>query len=211
MAEDVLDAAKQDAKNKIAKESDAAKSAIDANPNLTDAEKESAKKAADADAKVATDAIAKASTPDAVQAEEDKGVGAIAKDVLDAAKQDAKNKIAKESDAAKSAIDANPNLTPEEKESAKKAIDTDAQAATAAIDKASTPDAVQVEEDKGVAAINLITAKADAKGVIAAKLADEIKKLEDKQAEAEKAIDASTMTNEEKAIAKKALQDVVDK
>ncbi|HEM5627157.1 TPA: DUF1542 domain-containing protein, partial [Streptococcus suis] len=114
-------------------------------------------------------------------------------------------------DAAKSAIDANPNLTPEEKESAKKAIDTDAQAATAAIDKASTPDAVQVEEDKGVAAINLITAKADAKGVIAAKLADEIKKLEDKQAEAEKAIDASTMTNEEKAIAKKALQDVVDK
>ncbi|HEM5121005.1 TPA: DUF1542 domain-containing protein [Streptococcus suis] len=211
IAEDVLDAAKQDAKNKIAKESDAAKSAIDANPNLTDAEKESAKKAVDADAKVATDAIAKASTPDAVQAEEDKGVGAIAKDVLDAAKQDAKNKIAKESDAAKSAIDANPNLTPEEKESAKKAIDTDAQAATAAIDKASTPDAVQVEEDKGVAAINLITAKADAKGVIAAKLADEIKKLEDKQAEAEKAIDASTMTNEEKAIAKKALQDVVDK
>ncbi|HEM5322799.1 TPA: DUF1542 domain-containing protein, partial [Streptococcus suis] len=211
IAQDVLDAAKQDAKNKIAKESDVAKSAIDANPNLTDAEKESAKKAVDADAKVATDAIAKASTPDAVQAEEDKGVGAIAKDVLDAAKQDAKNKIAKESDAAKSAIDANPNLTPEEKESAKKAIDTDAQAATAAIDKASTPDAVQVEEDKGVAAINLITAKADAKGVIAAKLADEIKKLEDKQAEAEKAIDASTMTNEEKAIAKKALQDVVDK
>ncbi|WP_024403299.1 DUF1542 domain-containing protein, partial [Streptococcus suis] len=211
IAEDVLDAAKQDAKNKIAKESDAAKSAIDANPNLTPEEKESAKKAVDADAKVATDAIAKASTPDAVQAEEDKGVGAIAKDVLDAAKQDAKNKIAKESDAAKSAIDANPNLTPEEKESAKKAIDTDAQAATAAIDKASTPDAVQVEEDKGVAAINLITAKADAKGVIAAKLADEIKKLEDKQAEAEKAIDASTMTNEEKAIAKKALQDVVDK
>ncbi|HEM6119508.1 TPA: DUF1542 domain-containing protein, partial [Streptococcus suis] len=203
--------AKQDAKNKIAKESDAAKSAIDANPNLTDAEKESAKKAVDADAKVATDAIAKASTPDAVQAEEDKGVGAIAKDVLDAAKQDAKNKIAKEAESAKSAIDANPNLTPEEKESAKKAIDTDAQAATAAIDKASTPDAVQVEEDKGVAAINLITAKADAKGVIAAKLADEIKKLEDKQAEAEKAIDASTMTNEEKAIAKKALQDVVDK
>ncbi|HHW9303594.1 DUF1542 domain-containing protein [Streptococcus suis] len=45
MAQDVLDAAKQDAKNKIAKESDAAKSAIDANPNLTDAEKESAKKA----------------------------------------------------------------------------------------------------------------------------------------------------------------------
>ncbi|HEL1780769.1 TPA: DUF1542 domain-containing protein [Streptococcus suis] len=211
IAKDVLDAAKQDAKNKIAKESDAAKSAIDANPNLTDAEKESAKKVVDADAQAATDAIDKASTPDAVQAEEDKGVGAIAKDVLDAAKQDAKNKIAKESDAAKSAIDANPNLTPQEKESAKNAVEEAAKVATDAIDKASTPDAVQVEEDKGVVAINLITAKADAKGAIAAKLADEIKKLEDKQAEAEKAIDASTMTNEEKAISKKALQDVVDK
>ncbi|NQO50891.1 DUF1542 domain-containing protein, partial [Streptococcus suis] len=211
IAEDVLDAAKQDAKNKIAKEVAAAKEAIDANPNLSDAEKEASKKAVDADAKAATEAIDASTSPVEAQSAEDKGVGSIAQDVLDAAKQDAKNKIAKESAAAKSAIDANPNLTPEEKESAKKAIDTDAQAATAAIDKASTPDAVQVEEDKGVAAINLITAKADAKGVIAAKLADEIKKLEDKQAEAEKAIDASTMTNEEKAIAKKALQDVVDK
>ncbi|WP_105178785.1 DUF1542 domain-containing protein [Streptococcus suis] len=211
IAKDVLDAAKQDAKNKIAKESDAAKSAIDANPNLTDAEKESAKKVVDADAQAATDAIDKASTPDAVQAEEDKGVGAIAKDVLDAAKQDAKNKIAKEVDVAKSAIDANPNLTPQEKESAKNAVEEAAKVATDAIDKASTPGAVQVEEDKGVVAINLITAKADAKGAIAAKLADEIKKLEDKQAEAEKAIDASTMTDAEKAIAKKALQDVVDK
>ncbi|MBY4634543.1 DUF1542 domain-containing protein [Streptococcus suis] len=211
IAEDVLDAAKQDAKNKIAKEVESAKSAIDTNPNLTDAEKESAKKAVDTAAQAATDAIAKASTPDAVQAEEDKGVGAIAKDVLDAAKQDAKNKIAKEVDAAKSAIDANPNLTPQEKESAKNAVEEAAKVATDAIDKASTPGAVQVEEDKGVAAINLITAKADAKGAIATKLADEIKKLKDKQAEAEKAIDASTMTDAEKAIAKEALQDAVDK
>ncbi|WP_024390771.1 DUF1542 domain-containing protein, partial [Streptococcus suis] len=206
-----LEATKQDAKNKIAKDAAAAKEAIGSNPNLTDAEKKTFTDAVDAEVAKANDAISAATSPADVQKEEDAGVAAIAEDVLDAAKQDAKNKIAKESAAAKSAIDANPNLTPEEKESAKKAIDTDAQAATAAIDKASTPDAVQVEEDKGVAAINLITAKADAKGVIAAKLADEIKKLEDKQAEAEKAIDASTMTNEEKAIAKKALQDVVDK
>ncbi|MCQ9275807.1 DUF1542 domain-containing protein [Streptococcus suis] len=211
IAKDVLDAAKQDAKNKIAKEVVAAKEAIASNPNLTDAEKKTFTDAVDADAKVATDAIDKASTPDAVQAEEDKGVAAITKDVLDAAKQDAKNKIAKEAAAAKSAIDANPNLTPDEKESAKKAVEEAAKVATDAIDKASTPIAVQAEEHKGVAAINLITAKADAKGAVAAKLADEIKKLKDKQAEAEKAIDASTMTNEEKAIAKKALQDVVDK
>ncbi|HEM4925224.1 TPA: DUF1542 domain-containing protein [Streptococcus suis] len=211
ITKDVLDAAKQDAKNKIDKEAAAAKEAIASNPNLTAAEKKTFTDAVDAEVAKANDAISAATSPADVQKEEDAGVAAIAEDVLDAAKQDAKNKIAKESAAAKSAIDANPNLTPEEKESAKKAIDTDAQVATAAIDKASTPDAVQVEEDKGVAAINLITAKADAKGVIAAKLADEIKKLEDKQAEAEKAIDASTMTDAEKAIAKKALQDAVDK
>ncbi|WP_228475413.1 DUF1542 domain-containing protein, partial [Streptococcus suis] len=81
---------KQDAKNKIAKESDAAKSAIDANPNLTDAEKESAKKAVDADAKAATDAIDASTSPVEAQSAEDKGVGSIAQDVLDAAKQDAK-------------------------------------------------------------------------------------------------------------------------
>ncbi|MGQ7507534.1 DUF1542 domain-containing protein [Streptococcus suis] len=211
LATDVLDAAKQDAKNKIDKEAESAKTAIDASPNLTPEEKDVAKKAVEEAAKVATDAIDKATNLSDVQTAEDNGVKAIDAEELKAAQKDAKNKIAKEAESAKKAIDTNLNLTPEEKESAKKAIDTDAQAATAAIDKALTPDAVQVEEDKGVAAINLITAKADAKGAIVAKLADEIKKLEDKQAEAEKAIDASTMTNEEKAIAKKALQDVVDK
>ncbi|MGQ7464787.1 DUF1542 domain-containing protein [Streptococcus suis] len=211
ITKDVLDAAKQDAKNKIAKEAAAAKEAIASNPNLTDAEKKTFTDAVDAEVAKANDAISAATSPADVQKEEDAGVAAIAEDVLDAAKQDAKNKIAKESAAAKSAIDANPNLTPDEKESAKKAVEEAAKVATDAIDKASTPIAVQAEEHKGVAAINLITAKADAKGAVAAKLADEIKKLKDKQAEAEKAIDASTMTNEEKAIAKKALQDVVDK
>lgn len=66
-------------------------------------------------------------------------------------------------------------MTPDEKESAKNAVEDAAKVATDAIDKASTPIAVQAEEHKGVAAINLITAKADAKGAVAAKLADEIK------------------------------------
>ncbi|MGQ7679500.1 DUF1542 domain-containing protein, partial [Streptococcus suis] len=96
IAKDVLDAAKQDAKNKIAKEEETAKSAIETNPNLKDAEKESAKKAVDADAQAATEAIAASTSPSDAHSAEDKGVGAIAKDVLDAAKQDAKNKIGKE-------------------------------------------------------------------------------------------------------------------
>ncbi|MDW8596375.1 DUF1542 domain-containing protein, partial [Streptococcus suis] len=85
IAQDVLDAAKQDAKNKIAKEVAAAKEAIDANPNLSDAEKEASKKAVDADAKAATDAIDASTSPVEAQSAEDKGVGSIAQDVLDAA------------------------------------------------------------------------------------------------------------------------------
>ncbi|MEG3284962.1 DUF1542 domain-containing protein, partial [Streptococcus suis] len=57
------------------------------------------------------------------QKEEDAGVAAIAEDVLDAAKQDAKNKIAKEAESAKSVIDSNPNLTDAAKEAAKSEID----------------------------------------------------------------------------------------
>ncbi|WP_257000646.1 DUF1542 domain-containing protein [Streptococcus suis] len=170
IAEDVLDAAKQDAKNKIAKDAAAAKEAIGSNPNLTDAEKKTFTDAVDAEVAKANDAISAATSPADVQKEEDAGVAAIAEDVLDAAKQDAKNKIAKESDAAKSAIDANPNLTDAEKESAKKAVDADAKAATDAIDASTSPVEAQSAEDKGVGAIAkdiLDAAKQDAKNKIA--------------------------------------------
>ncbi|MGU7859645.1 DUF1542 domain-containing protein, partial [Streptococcus suis] len=125
-----LEAMKQDAKNKIAKDAAAAKEAIGSNPNLTDAEKKTFTDAVDAEVAKANDAISAATSPADVQKEEDAGVAAIAEDVLDAAKQDAKNKIAKEVDAAKEAIDANPNLSDAEKEASKKAVDADAKAAT---------------------------------------------------------------------------------
>ncbi len=195
------------AKVELQAAADDAKKGIEANPNLIPEEKDVAKKAVEDAVKVATDAIDKASTPAEVDTATSDGVKAIDAEEFKATPKDAKNKIDKEAELAKNMIDANPNLTPQEKESAKNAVEEAAKVATDAINKASTPGAVQVEEDKGVAAINLITATAEAKGV----LADEIKELEAKRAEAEKAIDASTMTNEEKAIAKKALQDVVDK
>ncbi|MDW8727346.1 DUF1542 domain-containing protein, partial [Streptococcus suis] len=68
------------------KEAESAKSVIDSNPNLTDAEKDAAKKAVDADAKATTDAIDASTSPVEAQSAEDKGVGSIAQDVLDAAK-----------------------------------------------------------------------------------------------------------------------------
>ncbi|MEG3336387.1 DUF1542 domain-containing protein, partial [Streptococcus suis] len=88
-----LAAAKQDAKNKIAKDVEAANAAIESNPNLSDAEKTAAKNAVDDAAKTANDAIDKATTPETVQTAEDNGVKAIDAKELAAAKQDAKNKI----------------------------------------------------------------------------------------------------------------------
>lgn len=89
-----------------------------------------------------------------------KGVTALAKDVLDAAKQDAKNKIDKEAESAKTAIDASPNLTPEEKDVAKKAVEEAAKVATDAIDKATNLSDVQTAEDNGVKAIDAEELKA---------------------------------------------------
>ncbi|HFI0646327.1 TPA: DUF1542 domain-containing protein, partial [Streptococcus suis] len=124
-----LDAAKQDAKNKIAEDVKAAKDAIDKNPNLSDAEKTVAKNAVDDAAKTANGEIDKATTPETVQTAEDNGVKAIDAKELDAAKQDAKNKIAEDVKAAKDAIDNNPNLSKEEKQTFKDAVDKAAETA----------------------------------------------------------------------------------
>ncbi|HEL1839697.1 TPA: DUF1542 domain-containing protein, partial [Streptococcus suis] len=96
VAKEELAAAKQDAKNKIAEDVKAAKEAIDNNPNLSEDEKKGFKDAVDAEAAKAVADIEKATTPEAAQAAEEAGTVAIAEDVLDAAKQDAKNKIAKD-------------------------------------------------------------------------------------------------------------------
>ncbi|HEM5229293.1 TPA: DUF1542 domain-containing protein [Streptococcus suis] len=168
--EQKLAAAKQDAKNKIAEEAAAAKDAIDKNPNLSEDEKRTFKDAVDKAAQTANDAIDKATTPAEVQTAEDNGVKAIDAKELDAAKQDAKNKIAKDVEAAKDAIDKNPNLSEDEKQGFKDAVDVAAQTANGEIDKATTPETVQTAEDNGVKAIDakeLAAAKQDAKNKIA--------------------------------------------
>ncbi|WP_153056001.1 DUF1542 domain-containing protein, partial [Streptococcus suis] len=160
VAEDVLDAAKQDAKNKIDEDVKAAKEAIDNNPNLSEKEIADAKtevaKAAE-DAKKAIDA---ATTPEAAQAAEEAGTAAIAEDVLDAAKQDAKNKIAKDLATVEAAIDANSNLSQDEKDAAKLAAQAKAAEAVANIEKATTPEAVQTLEDAAVKDLANIEIKA---------------------------------------------------
>ncbi|WP_153046394.1 DUF1542 domain-containing protein, partial [Streptococcus suis] len=150
VAEDVLDAAKQDAKNKIDKDVEAANAAIESNPNLSEDEKKGFKDAVDAEAAKAVADIEKATTPEAAQAAEEAGTAAIAEDVLDAAKQDAKNKIAKDLATVEAAIDANSNLSEDEKDAAKLAAQAKAAEAVANIEKAATPEAVQTLEDAAV-------------------------------------------------------------
>ncbi|MGQ7333966.1 DUF1542 domain-containing protein, partial [Streptococcus suis] len=199
IAADVLDAAKQDAKNKIAKDVAAANTAIESNPNLTKEEKDAAKAEVAKEAEKANEAIDAATTPEAVQAKEEEGTKEIAADVLDAAKLDAKNKIAKDVEAANAAIESNPNLSTKEKDDAKAAVAEEAKKANEAIDAATTPAAAQEAEEAGTKAIAadvLDAAKLDAKNKIAKDLAT-----------VEAAIDAnSNLTKEEKDAAKLAAQ-----
>ncbi|WP_050810540.1 DUF1542 domain-containing protein [Streptococcus suis] len=136
-----LVAAKQDAKNKIAEDVKAAKDAIDKDPNLSEDEKKGFKDAVDTEAAKAVADIEKATTPEAAQAAEEAGTKAIAEDVLDAAKQDAKNKIAKDLATVEAAIDANSNLSQDEKDAAKLEAQAKAAEAVANIEKATTPEA----------------------------------------------------------------------
>ncbi|HEM6437347.1 TPA: DUF1542 domain-containing protein, partial [Streptococcus suis] len=160
IAEDVLDAAKQDAKNKIAKDVEAANAAIESNPNLSEDEKQTFKDAVDAEAAKAVADIEKAKTPEAAQAAEEAGTAAIAEDVLDAAKQDAKNKIAKDLATVEAAIDANSNLSQDEKDAAKLAAQAKEAEAVANIEKATTPEAAQTLEDAAVKDLANIEIKA---------------------------------------------------
>ncbi|HEM5160914.1 TPA: DUF1542 domain-containing protein, partial [Streptococcus suis] len=197
--EQKLAAAKEDAKDKIAEEVAAAKEAIDKNPNLSDVEKTAAKNAVDTEVAKANDAIDKAKTPETVQAAEDNGVKAIDAEELAAAKQDAKNKIAKDVEAANAAIESNPNLSEKEIADAKAAVADEAKKANDAIDAATTPEAVQEKEEEGTKAIAadvLDAAKLDAKNKIAKDLAT-----------VEAAIDAnSNLSDGEKEVAKLAAQ-----
>uniref|UniRef100_UPI00129050E0 DUF1542 domain-containing protein n=3 Tax=Streptococcus suis TaxID=1307 RepID=UPI00129050E0 len=153
-------AKKAQAKEELKAVADDAKKAIDANDNLTDAEKQAAKDAVDAEVAKAEKTIDAATKGDEVDAATLAGTKAIAEDVLDAAKLDAKNKIAKDVKAAKDAIDNNPNLSEDEKKAAKLAAQAKEADAVANIEKATTPEAAQTLEDAAVKDLANIEIKA---------------------------------------------------
>ena len=174
---------KAEAKKAIEEAAKNATNGIDANPDLTDAEKAAAKAKVAEEAKKAIDAIDKATTAEAVTKAKEDGKAAIEKAAAKAEIEAAK--AAKEK-----AIDANPDLTPEQKEAAKAKVAEEATKAIAEIDKATTAEAVTKAKEDGKAAIEKAAAKAEIEAAKAAK---------------EKAIDARTdLTEEEKEAAKKA-------
>ncbi|HEM5079685.1 TPA: DUF1542 domain-containing protein, partial [Streptococcus suis] len=153
-------AKKAQAKEELKAVADDAKKAIDANDNLTDAEKQAAKDAVDAEVAKAEKTIDAATKADEVDAATLAGTKAIAADVLDAAKQDAKNKIAKDLATVEAAIDANSNLSQDEKDAAKLAAQAKEAEAVANIEKAATPEAAQTLEDAAVKDLANIEIKA---------------------------------------------------
>ncbi|WP_153047468.1 DUF1542 domain-containing protein, partial [Streptococcus suis] len=153
-------AKKAQAKEELKAVADDAKKAIDANDNLTDAEKQAAKDAVDAEVAKAEKTIDAATKGDEVDAATLAGTKAIAEDVLDAAKQDAKNKIAKDLATVEAAIDANSNLSQDEKDAAKLAAQAKEAEAVANIEKATTPEAAQTLEDAAVKDLANIEIKA---------------------------------------------------
>ncbi|HFU4206277.1 TPA: DUF1542 domain-containing protein, partial [Streptococcus suis] len=167
----VLEAAKQDALNKLAEDAAQAAKDIAANPNLSPEEVNKALEDLAADLKEAQDAVNAATTPEAVQVAEDKGVDTIAGDVLAAAQLDALNKLEEDTKETVAAIESNPNLTPDEKAAAIAKVEEKADDAKSDILTAETPEAVQaVEEnaDKELAKEELKAAAEDAKKAIEA-------------------------------------------
>ena len=167
--------------------------AVEANPDLTDAQKAEAKAKIAEEAKKAIDAIDKAKTTEEVASAKESGKLAIEKEAEKAEIEAAK--AAKEK-----AIDARTDLTDDEKAKAKAKVAEEAKKAIEAIEKAKTHDDVSSKTENGkddIKKINPIGGKETAK-----------KAIDEALAEKEKAIDARTdLLPNEKEAAKKAARE----
>ena len=184
---------KDKAKAEIEATQVAKEKAIDANPDLTDAEKTAAKAKIAEEARKAIDAIDKAKTTEEVASAKESGKLAIEKEAEKAEIEAAK--AAKEK-----AIDARTDLTDDEKAKAKAKVAEEAKKAIEAIEKAKTHDDVSAKTETGkddIKKINPIGGKETAK-----------KAIDEALAAKEKAIDARTdLLPEEKEAAKKAVRE----
>ena len=176
--------------------------AIEANNDLTDEEKATAKQEAQAKADAAKEAINNARTNDAVtQAKTDGTTEVNNVDPQPEAKNAAKKAVEDALAEKIKAIEANNDLTDEEKATAKQEAQAKADAAKEAINNARTNDAVTQAKTDGTTEVTNVDPQPEAKN--AAK-----KAVEDALAEKIKEIEANNdLTNEEKATAKQDAQD----
>ncbi|MBB1070452.1 DUF1542 domain-containing protein [Limosilactobacillus sp. RRLNB_1_1] len=172
--------------------------------SLTDEEKNGIKDQVAQAVKNAKEAISAADTEQAVKTAQETGVGTINKISVPAestVKQAAKDAVAKAVEAKNQAIDAS-NLTDEEKAVLKQEVTTAQNAADTAIDNAKNDAAVATAQEDGVKSIEGIVVPAESAAKTAAKEA--VKKVADAK---NAAIDASSLTAEEKAALKQKVTD----
>ena len=196
--------AKPKAKEAVEQAANAKKAAIEADKNLTREEKDAAISAVDQAAQAAKTAIAEASDNSTVANEQGKGTSAIAGlTPVAETKPKAKEALEQAANAKKAAIEANNNLTREEKDAAKAQVDAAVAKTKAAIDAATTNAEVAEASKAGADLIDALNPSADKK--TAAK--DAIDTAAKAKADA---IDARTdLTQEEKDAAKAKLADAV--
>ena len=196
---------KTDAKNAVDEALKAKEAAIDANNDLTAEEKAKAKEDAKAKADAAKTAIDNATTNDAVtQAKNDGATSVNSMNPTAQAKPAAKKAIDDALKAKNDAIDANNDLTAEEKAKAKENAKAKADAAKQAIDNATTNDAVTQAKTDGATSVDSVNPTAQAKPAAKQAIDDALKAKND-------AIDANNdLTAEEKAKAKEDAQAKAD-
>ena len=216
--------AKEAAKQAVADELTKKEAEIDARTDLTQEEKDAAKKEAQAKAKEATDAInAQPDTVDtpekateaqqAVDAAKDKGVSEVKAINPEAkAKPAAKKAIDEVLKAKEAEIDARTDLTDEEKTAAKEEAKAAADKAKENIDKATTDAAVKEAEKAGTSEVKAINpeakAKPEAKKAIDEKLAEQLKAIENTpDATDEEKAEAIQKANDAAEQAKQAIDD----
>ena len=171
--------------------------AIDANNDLTDEEKTAAKADVKAKADAAKTAIDNATTNDAVtQAKNDGATSVDSVNPTAQAKPAAKKAIEDALKAKNDAIDANNDLTAEEKAKAKEDAKAKADAAKTAIDNVTTNDAVTQAKTDGATSVDSVNPTAQAKPAAKKAIEDALKAKND-------VIDANNdLTDEEKTAAK---------
>ena len=198
--------AKPKAKEAVEQAANAKKAAIEADKNLTREEKDAAISAVDQAAQAAKTAIAEASDNSTVANEQGKGTSAIAGlTPVAETKPKAKEALEQAANAKKAAIEANNNLTREEKEAAKAKVDATVAETKDAIDAATTNAEVAEASKAGADLIDALNPSADKKTAAKEAIDAAMKTKTD-------AIDARTdLTQEEKDAAKAKLAQEADK